>query len=209
MESFLEVKHPWDSVLKYGTRHFVPENTTLYKQGSYGDGFYYLYKGFAKILTSTSKGKERQISLVLPGQTLGIQAIDRKVHVTTAVTVKNCILYYFPTDLMKDNIQSDSECLFLVTSAIIRNTTVLTNQITLDTMTAGQQIASVLLSSHEALKQNGIRLSQKDLVNLTGLTRITVYKVLKEWTQRGIITTLHREIIVLQPHTLKSEFSTL
>jgi CRP-like cAMP-binding protein len=209
METLHGISQGWESILSYGTRHFVPMKTTLYREGVYGEGFYYLHKGFVKTLTSMSKGNQRQLSLVVPGQTLGIQVMDRNIHVTTAVTVKDCILYYFSCELMNTIIQSHPDSLFLVTSAIIGNINVIARQINLDTLTAGQQIASVLLSAHDELQQHKIYLSQRDLVNCTGLTRITVYKTLKDWNHIGMIDIQNRKLVLLQPELLKSHFSAL
>lgn len=89
MVSPFETDVKWESFLKYGTRQFCKGKTIIYKQGTMGEGFYYLHKGLVKIISTTAKGNDRLLNIVVPGQIMGVQSMDRHTHFTTAVAVKN------------------------------------------------------------------------------------------------------------------------
>ena len=50
-----------------------------------------------------------------------------------------------------------------------------------------------------------INFTQQELSLYVGLTRITVYKVLKEWTAEGIVSIKNRKIYIFKPEALKEK----
>jgi CRP-like cAMP-binding protein len=117
-----EVGEQWQHVLKYGNRQYFKKKTIIYYQGTPGDGFYYVHSGLVKIVASTSAGKERMLNIVVPGQLIGVQAIDRQTHFTTAVTAKDSVLYHFPCDRFKESTllrkRSFKKCVFFYLRSI-------------------------------------------------------------------------------------------
>ncbi|SDH61752.1 cAMP-binding domain of CRP or a regulatory subunit of cAMP-dependent protein kinases [Aneurinibacillus thermoaerophilus] len=203
MATIFETEYNWEPYLKYGTRQFVKRKTVIYNQGSIGDGFYYLHKGLVRIVTSTVKGRKRILNIVVPGQILGIQSLDQYAHFTTAVTVKDCVLYYFPRDQFKDLIMIYPDLRNLFAQTIIHKMRILLEGIKLNTLSSEQQIAILLLNIYDDFKNYKVPLSQQDLANCTGLTRITVYKILKQWREDKIIQIQNRRFIIKRPELLK------
>ncbi|MGG0240274.1 Crp/Fnr family transcriptional regulator [Bacillus rhizoplanae] len=194
----------WNEYLKFGTRQFFKEKTVVYEQGTIGDGFYYVHKGLVKVITSTTKESDRMLNIVVPGQLLGVQTMDRQVHFTTAITAKDSILYYFSYEKFQELISLHPTLLNLFAKTVIQKMHILTEQIHLNTHSAEKQIASILLNICYEFKNYEVLLTQQDLVKCTGLTRVTVYKILKQWQKENIIDIQKRKFIIINPDLLRN-----
>ncbi|WP_442603638.1 Crp/Fnr family transcriptional regulator [Paenibacillus sp. KN14-4R] len=203
MVNQFEMSEQWQRVLKYGNRQFFKKKTIIYHQGTSGDGFYFLYSGLVKIIASTSTGKERMLNIVVPGQLVGVQAIDQQTHFTTSITAKDSVLYHFSSARFKNLMTHQPELVHLVSQTIIQKMRILLFAIHIKTLSTEGQIAMILLNLFEDFKNFDIPLSQQELANCTGLTRITVYKILKQWKEAGIIEIKDRAFMIKRPKLLK------
>ncbi|MBP1965010.1 Crp/Fnr family transcriptional regulator [Paenibacillus aceris] len=198
-----ELIDQWQQVLKYGNRQFFKKKSVIYRQGAAGDGFYFLHSGIVKIVASTSTGKERMLNIVVPGQLVGVHTIDRQTHFTTAITAKDSVLYHFSSERFKDLMTEQPELVHLVAQTIIQKMRVLLFAINMKTLSTEGQIALILLNLFDDFKNYEIPLSQQELANCTGLTRITVYKILRQWKEAGIIEMKERAFMIKRPDLLK------
>jgi CRP-like cAMP-binding protein len=205
MVSLFETDVKWERFLKYGTRQFCKGKTVIYHQGDMGEGFYYLHKGLVKIVTSTVKGNDRLLNIVVPGQILGVQAMDRQTHFTTAIAVKDSVLYHFSCEQFSEMMSKHPELLHLFAQTVNQKMRILLYAINLKALSAEEQIAALLLNICEDFKYHEVPLTQQDLANCTGLTRITVYKTLKQWREDGIIVMEKRKFIIKRPDLLKTQ----
>lgn len=204
MVSPFETDVKWESFLKYGTRQFCKGKTVIYKQGTSGDGFYYLEKGLVKILTSTVKGKDRLINIVVPGQIVGVQAMDRQTHFTTAVAVKNSVLYHFSCDQFQEMLKVQPELLPLFTQTVHQKMRILLYAINMKALTSEEILACLLLNICYEFQNYEVPLTQQDLADCAGLTRITVYKILKQWKDDELIEIENRKFIIKRPDLLRN-----
>jgi len=203
MVSPFETDLKWETLLKYGTRQFVKAKTAIYKQEALGEGFYYLHKGLVKIVTSTFKGKDRLVNIVVPGQIMGLQTMDQQPHFTTAIAVKNAVIYHFSCTQFLETLKVRPELLPLLTQTINQKMRILLTAISMKALTSEEQIARLLLNICEDFKNHEVPLTQQELADCAGLTRITVYKILKAWKERGIIEIKNRTFVVKRPDMLK------
>ncbi len=204
MATLFETAYNWEPYLNLGTRQFVKAKSVIYEQGSIGDGFYYLHKGLVRIVTATAKGKDRILNIVVPGQSLGVQIMDQRAHFTTAQAVKDSVLYFFPCDQFKELIAKHPELRVVFAQTVIHKMRILLEGINLNALTSEQQIAVLLLNIFDDFKNHEVPLTQQDLANSTGLTRITVYKILKQWKKEGIIEIQDRKFQILMPQLLRN-----
>lgn len=194
----------WEDYLKFGTRKFIRKKEHIYTQGTKGDGFYFLHKGLVKIVTVTATEKERVLNIVIPNQLLGVQSLDQKTHFTTAVAVKDSVVYHFSSVEFKELMLQDPDLYKLFSKSVIHKMKILLDRINMNTLTSEQRIALLLQNVCDEFKNYEIPLSQQDLSCCTGLTRITVYKVLKEWKEKGIIEVLNKKYFIKKPDFLKN-----
>ncbi|MCM2534679.1 Crp/Fnr family transcriptional regulator [Neobacillus pocheonensis] len=193
----------WDNYLHFGTRQFFKEKAFIYKQGTLGDGFYYLQKGLIKVTTTTIVGNDRLLNIALPGQLLGVQAMDHKSHFTTATAVKDSILYFFSFERFEKLMNLQPSLLNTFIRTVIHKMHILADKIYLDTLLPEQQLARILLNICYEFKNSEVPLSQQDLVKCTGLNRITIYKILKQWKEENVLEIQGKKYIIRNPDVLK------
>lgn len=203
MAILFDSKINWESCLQFGTRQFFKEKAHIYQQGTMGDGFYYIQRGLIKVTTTTTNGKERLLNIAIPGQLLGVQAMDRQPHFTTAAAVNDSILYYFTCDNFQKLITFQPSILNMFIETVIHKMHILADKIFLDTLSPEQQLAVILLNICYEFKNYEVPLSQQDLTKCTGLTRITIYKILKQWKEEDFIDIQGRKFFIKNPEELK------
>jgi CRP-like cAMP-binding protein len=193
----------WEICLQFGTRQFFKEKECIYQQGTMGEGFYYIQKGLVKVTTTTTIGKDRLLNIAIPGQLLGIQAMDRQPHFTTATAVNNSILYYFSCDDFQKLITFQPSILHMFIKTVIHKMHILADKIYLDTLSPEQQLSVILLNICNEFQNYEVPLTQQDLTKCTGLTRITIYKILKQWKEEDIIEIHGKKFLIKKPDELK------
>jgi CRP-like cAMP-binding protein len=198
-----EIFH-WEDYLKYGTRQFFRKKGFIYKQGQDGEGFYYLHKGLVRIVTETATGKENMLNIVIPNQLLGVQSLDQKTHFTTAIAVKDSVVYHFSADDFRILMIAHPELFKLFSKSVIHKMKILLDRINLNALTSEQKLAVLLHNICDEFKNYEIPISQQDLACCTGLTRVTVYKVLKQWKEAGIIDINKRKYYIKKPDFIRN-----
>lgn len=53
----------------------------------------------------------------------------------------------------------------------------------------------------------GLRVSQQELANMIGASRVAVNKQLQAWRQRGIVEVTRQRVVIRNPHLLEREFT--
>jgi CRP-like cAMP-binding protein len=191
---------------KYGTRHFYKKNTIIYQEHYHGNYFYLINKGLVKVITTTSKGGERILNIGYPGQFIGIQAFNNNKHITTAITIKDSILYWFDFNEISQLISNEPGFLDIITDSISHNTSILTKSLYIDSMKAKQRLCFLILMYINDFENDRIALTINDFTKYTGLTRVRVYQVLKEWDEKKIIKIMGRHFYVLDSEYIKGIF---
>ncbi|AZV41136.1 hypothetical protein BAOM_0480 [Peribacillus asahii] len=194
--------HSWESFLKYGERHFLKRKSILYKQGDKGKGFYYISKGLIKIIKPTSERGERILDIKGSGFLIGEQAIDQIPYFSSAIAMKDSVVYYFSFDKYKDLMKKYPDFVLLFANSAIQKVQTLLDGINLKTVTSEHQVAFSLLQLMVSLQTNEICLTQQELADYTGLTRITIYKIIKKWKYDQLIDVNRGRFIILRPDIL-------
>lgn len=194
----------WEDYLNLGTRRFIRKKENIYTQGTKGDGFYFLHKGLVKIVTVTATEKERVLNIVIPNQLLGVQSLDQKAHFTTAVAVKDSVVYHFSSEEFRKRMIHHPDLYKLFSKSVIHKMKILLDRINMNALSSEQKIILLLQNVCNDFKNYEIPLSQQDLSCCTGLTRITVYKVLKEWKGKGIIDVKNKKYYIIKSDFLRN-----
>jgi CRP-like cAMP-binding protein len=189
----------WEPYFKFATRKFIKRKEIIYRQGDCGDGFYHLHKGLVRIVTSTATGKDRMLNIVVPNQLLGVQALDENIHFTTAIAVKDSVVYHFSNKDFKTLLTINPELFKLFSRTVIHKMHILLDGINTSKLTSEQKIAILLQNICDKFQEYEVPLYQQDIASCTGLTRITVYKVLKEWQESGVLEIKKRKYYIKKP----------
>ncbi len=193
----------WEDFLPYGKRQFFKAKTTIFKQGEIGPGFYYIQKGIIKVYSINPAINERILDISGPGILIGEHTIDHLPYYSTAISHEDCILYFFSKVDYEDLSQQHPEITLLFAKSLINKKKILLNSINAHSASPEYQIARSLIYLMESYQGTEINLTQQELSHYVGLTRITVYKVLKDWISEGIISIKNRKIFILEPNGLK------
>lgn len=198
-----------DSYLTYGTRMFMKKNTVIYTQGTIGDGFYIVVEGKVKISMNVFGNKERMLEIISNGQVLGEQSMDQNAYFSSASTLEDSVLYHFEQDKFQALILKDKTVRDLFYSSMIHKLKTLSEIIQLDAFSAEQQLANSLLEISRKYSSYEIPLNQQQLSTYTGLTRITIYKIMKEWRTSNLLTNTKGKIVIKNPEVLQTYISAM
>src|SRR5699024_5307560 len=151
-----------NDISKYGKRSFLPKNTIVYSQGEAGKGLYFIEKGLVKIKTRTAKGNEFLLKIALPNNLFGLESMDHLEYYTSAETIENSVLYFFPNRDLDEIIQQNPTIEHFFLESVITEMNILALKIFEDKLPAHQKIARILLNVYDEYKKYNISLKQKD-----------------------------------------------
>ena len=184
---------------------FIKAKTIIFRQGELGQGFYYINKGIIKVYSINTVTNERILDISGPGILIGEHTIDHLPYYSTAMSHEDSILYYFTKEDYEDLSQHYPEITLLFAKSLINKKKILLNNINASRASAEYQIARSLKYLMESYQSAEINLTQQELSHYVGLTRITVYKVLKEWLSEGVISIKNRKMFILDPNGLNEK----
>lgn len=194
----------WGDFTSYGDRLFFKENSFVYKKGEIGKGIYYIEKGLVKATSVNTKGEGILVNISLPQQLIGVQAMDQVAHFSSTEIIKDSVLYFFSCEVVNEIIHKHPHAHRLLLGTIKSQMRCLIDTIYLNNLPSEKQLARLILNIYEDFKQFKIFLSQKDLIKCTGLTRVTIYKVMKNWREKGYIETMSNSLIIKNVSALRS-----
>ncbi len=195
----------WENYLEYGKRQFFKEKSVVFKQDEVGSGFYYVKKGLIKIVSEGTSKNERILDIVGPGYLIGEQALDDLPFYSTAISHVDSVLYYFSKNDIEELTVKNSEVIELLVQSLFSKEKLLLNNINATSADTQYQVAHALLYLMDCYQSNEINLTQQELSLYVGLTRITIYKILKEWASEGIVSIRNRKININDPDALKAK----
>src|SRR5699024_3912208 len=171
----------WSRYLGYAEEKKLKKNTVLFRQGDIVNGFYFLKEGKVKISVLREDGYERIIDFVFPGSLIGEQMINGNASFTSATLLTDSILYFFSKNqfelLGKENPDTIQEFGY----SLIHKIRLLATINTILNAPIDVQLAHFLLNLYEKNADDTIELTQTSISNYIGKSRVSVWKVLKEW----------------------------
>jgi len=188
---------------------FVKRNTVIYKQGTTGDGVYLLVKGKIKISMKVFDGKERILEIQGNGQVLGEQSLDQDTYFSSAVALEDSVIYFFEYDKFQELIIEDKIVRDIFYNSTINKLKLLSDIIQWKSLSVEEQLANSLLELSRKYNSYEIPLNQQQLSNYTGLTRITIYKITKEWKACNLLTNKKGKLVIKNPEELKGYVSAI
>ncbi|KAA9032374.1 Crp/Fnr family transcriptional regulator [Niallia endozanthoxylica] len=190
----------WDRFLSHGKRIFLKKDSTIYNQGDMLDGVYWVEKGLVQIKSSSNQGNVKNINMIGSGNFFGEFALINAPAITTAITLEDSVVYYFTVQDIKSLFRDFDESIMIILNSLLHKMAKMTETSFLET--AEQQIAYTLLELSEHYHDHRIAIKQKELSEHTGLTRMTLNKVLKKWNHSGIIETENKVITIKNKRAL-------
>ena len=169
------------------------------------DKFYALYairSGFVKTYTLTENGTEQVTGFHLPGELLGMDAINPRQHICSAKVLETTSLCEIPfhglEELMAPAPDLGQRLVHIISRSLQADNELLT---LLGKKSAEERLATFLLSLSTRFKQRGysphefhLSMSRTDIGNYLGLSMETVSRTFGRFHRRGLIDVRRQEI---------------
>lgn len=176
----------------------------IYYQGDSALSFYYLKKGRVRVYMTSPDGVEHTLSTASQGEILGEAAFfDRMPRISSARALTNIEVAVINEETLLSLTQKHPRLALELLGMQAARVRQLSGQ--LDAMTfmkADERIARVL--SQNADENNEVMLTHEDIAAQTGVTRVTVSKILKSFKDNGILQTEYGKIRIISFKSLKN-----
>jgi CRP/FNR family transcriptional regulator len=183
----------------------VARGASLYHNGDRFESLYAVRSGAFKTVGVSREGTEKITGFHLPGELLGLEAINGGRHGYNAIALEDsevCIIPFAQLEQMALTLPAlQHQLLRLVSGDISRDHGLM---LLLGSMTAEQRVAAFLLSlarRHQRLGYAGdrflLRMTREEIGNYLGLTLETVSRLLSRFQREGLISVHQRDVEIL------------
>jgi CRP/FNR family transcriptional regulator len=189
----------------------VARGSALYRSGDAFESVYAVRSGSFKSVGVSRNGDEKVIGLHLPGEVMGLDAINRQRHGYDAVALEDsevCVISYTRlTRLALQIPELQTQLLRMLSGDISRDQGLM---LLLGSMDAEQRIAAFLLSLSRRYQNLGyaatrfsLRMTRDEIGSYLGLTLETVSRFFSRLQKQGLLTTHHREVELTDVEALR------
>jgi len=180
----------------------IARGVSLYRAGDAFDALYAVRSGAFKTTGVSSNGVEKITGFYLPGEVMGLDAINNDRHDYGATALEDSEVCVIPFDKLTEltlRIPALQQELFRLLSRDIARDHGL--MLLLGSMTAEQRLAAFLLSLSRRYKRLGyaadhfvLRMTREDIGNYLGLTLETVSRLMSRFQRDGLLIAQQREV---------------
>ncbi len=190
----------------------VKRRQRIYLAGDPSDQIFLLKAGVVKIAALGPEGREIILAFLYPGDVFGeLAVVDEHPRDHLAEAYEDSVICAVNKDVFLQMMRESPELGYQVTKLMgFRLRTFRSRVEELLYKSAHARVAHTLIdlaTQHGISDAEGVviplRLSQRDIANLVGLTRETVNFILKDFRLQGLIETDRRRIRIKQPDALQ------
>jgi len=177
----------------------------IYLQDTPANEFYYLIQGRARSYISSSSGGERILTIHHAGDLMGEASFfDECPRVSSAIAITDCEVVSIDRAGLDAIFRKHSDLALPMLQYLARTVSMLSHHVDEATfLPASQRLARYLLS--EAEESVPFPCTHEELGFAIGVSRVTVSRLLSEFTRRGFLKTGYRSITILNRSELKKE----
>lgn len=169
----------------------------IYLQGTEATCFYYLKEGRVKSYIQSAEGAERVLHIYQTGSLFGEASFfDGLPRVSSAVALTPCLLVPIDRELVTREIAQNPELAMAMLNYLARTVRLLSQQV--DQMAfrpARWRVAHYLLT-HNA-EGCSVLCTQEEIADSVSVSRITVSRILSDFSREGLISQGYRELALL------------
>lgn len=188
--------------------HTYKKGETLFREGSFPTGIYFIKKGKVKKYKTDKDGKEQIFYFYRKGELLGYHALLSEEKFTdSASTIEESIISFIPKDDFLSAVQLSSILSNRLLKVMSHEFGVLVNGLAvLAQKTVRERLALSLLVLRDKFKKENqenkpveLDLSRDDLAKFVGTARETLVRLLHDFKEEGLVETNGRKIILKKP----------
>jgi len=189
----------------------VPRGASLYHNGDRLESLYAVRSGAFKTIGVSRNGTEKITGFHLPGELLGLDAINGGCHGYNAVALEDsevCIIPFAQLEQLAMSLPAlQHQLLRLLSGDISRDHGLM---LLLGSMTAEQRLAAFLLSLSRRYQRLGyagdrfvLRMTREEIGNYLGLTLETVSRLLSRFQREELVVVHQRDIEIRNSDRLR------
>ena len=196
---------PWAPLAQDQSPRTYAPGQLIYLQGTKADTFFYLLSGSARSYISSETGDERVLTTHRSGDLMGEAAFfDGCPRVSSAVAVTECRAVSIDRERLERVLRAHPELALPLLQYLARTVWLLSDHV--DGMSfrpADQRVARYLLSIPP--EPNGaLRCTHEEIGAAVGVSRVTVSRVLGEFTRLGWLRTGYRALFLTDAAALRA-----
>jgi CRP/FNR family transcriptional regulator len=187
-------------------------NDYLFREGDTFKGIYAVKTGSIKTYISREDGSDQVLGFHLPGEIIGLDAIETGTHGCTAKVLETtavCLIPYEKLEKLSVEIPSLQHQMFRLMSREITNESNML--ILLGKRNADERLATFLLSLSQRYKQRGfsatefnLSMSRNEIGNYLGLAVETVSRLFTRFQDEGILKVERKHIELLDMEAVQN-----
>lgn len=193
-------------IYKHGTKFNYKKNQIIFKPGDKVNDFYYVDEGSIRYLITSFYGVEHVIMILKKGGFFGAVPLSLGSYVQniSLVTETPTVVYKINKKLYNSLIKTSDDFRDKVIAGLSDNVSVLINQITNLSFTSAKErlydfyLNSVDIDSSSDNVWYGLntQFTQEDLASIIGVSRMSIYKIIKELCEEDFIRIINRRLEV-------------
>ena len=194
------------------TKRKVTRGSTLYRAGERFEAVYAVRSGGFKTVGNSRHGDEKITGFHLPGEMLGLDAINSAQHSYDAVALEDSEVCVFPFAQLEAAAMKSPALqhqLFRTLSSDISRDSGL--MLLLGAMNAEQRLAAFILSLSRRYQRLGfapnrfvLRMTREEIGNYLGLTIETVSRLFSRFQREGLLGLQQRDVEIRNPDALRN-----
>ena len=192
-------------VVSLGRVRVVTEGTAIHRAGDPFRSVFFLKSGAAKRMLIKEDGREQILGFPMPGDILGMEAIDGGAHSTTVIALDLCAIVEIPFDAIEALAAENpavARFLYHRMSAALRDEHGW--MAALGLLNADERVAAFLLDLSQRFSARGfsarrfmLRMTRAEIGSFLGLTLETVSRVFSRFQKLGLLNVTRRDIELL------------
>ena len=201
------------SELEKSNKHRVQLNfkqgETIFKQGAFADHVYFVKEGLVKVYMEIPHSDKNLVINILPdGNLIGLPSLyGNKMHTYTATAIENTAVCIIENNVIKELIENNGKFAAEVIKTMNHCTnSTFTRFVSLTHKQLNGRLAEALIYLSEEIYKNSsfkLSLSRADLGELTGMSTMSVVKVIKDFKDNNIIKNENGTIEIINMQLLK------
>lgn len=199
-----------DKIIKTHPGVKFAKGSIVLESGSRNDTIYYIRKGYVRQYLNTKEGKEITVNIFGPGNIFPVSPLMGKQIVTYSyIAYKNVEIIPFAKDDVLYNIKNDTELMMKMLRQIYevnsRMSFILVNMLGGSAYRKIIAVLYMLSLRFGELKNVPFKITHAEIAALTGLSRETVTREMKNIKSDKLIDTQKNKIVILDLQKIKSQ----
>ena len=201
-----------EQVVALGRARVVTEGTAIHRAGDPFRSVFFVKSGAAKRMLIQEDGREQILGFPMPGDIVGMEAIDAGAHTTTVIALDLCAVVEIPFEAIEALAAENpavSRFLYHRMSAALRDEHGWLAALGL--LNADERVAAFLLDLSQRFSARGfsarrfmLRMTRAEIGSFLGLTLETVSRVFSRFQKLGLLKVTRRDIELLDMDALAS-----